>query len=353
MINNSILIDHPYNNPEYVSKVLEHFKCVSWAGRTFSDVIDSYRSSLFTIPVYPLKMKKGTVVFRARRNPYRQETLFNHLSEIGIKDAKLVKSFGRANIPGESVFYASTNEETVVREVTQWYINDTGRAQDLVTKGVMDMGWSPFTSMMTVSAWCVEEDLNLALLFGNEEKRCDAIRQCEIDRREPKNDSESYCQSKNLILDFFSNEFGKLDVKHENEYLYSAYYAYEVFRNTQTDHPSEKFDGVKYASVANNFKGENIAISEYAFRRKMRFLGANYCYTLNNYSGQVENEGSALIGRVYAAVQLRDNSFEWVKCENDCNFLIRVGSEYKKLLFPSSGSKFPLVVTSIGENVKT
>jgi len=59
------------------------------------------------------------MLFRARKNPFGEEKLFTNVKEIGIKDKKLVKSFGKTNIPEESVFYASTNEETVVREVAQ------------------------------------------------------------------------------------------------------------------------------------------------------------------------------------------------------------------------------------------
>lgn len=351
MENDSLLTGHPFSDPEYVAKVLEHFKSIDWVGKTFNDVMREYRQSLFTIPVYPIKVKKGTVVFRARRNDSLggKENLFNNVKEIGMKDSKLVKSFGRANIPGESVFYASTNEETVVREVTQWYINDSGRAHDLVTKGVMQMGWSPWTSMMTISAWLVEEDLNLALLFGNEEKRAQAIQEFQADRLLRKEEeSEEYHRSKNMIIDFFSKEFGKMNVKHEYEYLYSAYYAYEVFRNTQTEFPSEKFDGVKYASIANDLRGENLAISEYAYRRKMKFLGGNFCYTYNNNrSNGVENGSTAMIARVYAAMQLPDYRLDWIVSEDDFNFIIRVNNEYQKLLFPSNGSKFPLAVIRI------
>jgi hypothetical protein len=347
MSSDPFLYAHPFEDPEYVRNVLDRLKGIDWTGKYFEDVVREYRNTLFTVPVYPIKMNKGTIIFRGRMNDRHKGTQFDNLRELGIKNSSLVDSFGRANIPGESVFYASTTEETVVREVTQWYVNDSGRAQDLITKGIMNKNWDAVTSMMTISAWELEEDLNLALLFGNEAKRGQWIEKCGRDRDEVVGSGENYTKSKKMIIDFFSNEFGKLEVKNQYEYLYSAYYAFEVFRNTQTDLPSEHFDGVQFASIANDCQGENIAISAAAYAKKIKFLGANFCYTLNNGSGSIDGGGAAMIGRVFAALQLPDNSFTWVNSENDFNYLIRMGIGYEKRLFPNNGSRFPLAVTRV------
>jgi hypothetical protein len=339
---------HPFEYPDYIEHALKEFKERNWEGSTIDDIVKAYRETFVTVPICHIQMKKGTVVFRGRKN--ENEGLFKELNQIGLKPSDKVDSFGRANIPKEAVFYACTNEESVVREVTQWYINDNGRAQDLFSRGIMGMGWNPFTSFMTISAWHITEDLNLALLFNSDDlKRTPAIQEISAERAKLiDGQSENFHSSFNKILNFFSNEFGRLDVKHELEYIYSAYYAYEIYHEINKDNPLHKLDGVKYASIANDSRGENIAISETAFKNKMSFLGANYCYTYNSQDRNIDGDSTAMIGRINTAILKEDNSFEWVEAEEGIDYIIKVESEYHPFTLPSNGSKFKKAVVRIG-----
>ena len=137
MPNNSNFIEHPFDNPDIISERLNRFKNINWTDKIFEDIENEYRNLFKTIPTYPIRIPKGTILFRGRPND--EKGLFSELKEIGIKPSKNVTSYGRANIRNQSVFYCSTNEETVVSEVTQWYINDNGRAQDLITKKIINM----------------------------------------------------------------------------------------------------------------------------------------------------------------------------------------------------------------------
>lgn len=347
MTDDSKFIEHPFDNPDYINESLLKFKAANWDGKVFQDLINEYRNIFKTLPTYPIKVPKGTILFRGRPND--ETGLFMELKQISIKPKELVTSYGRANIPNQAVFYCSTNEETVVREVTQWYINDNGRAQDLITKKVIGMNWSPFTSMMTISAWVVKEDLYVTVLFnGDAQRRSLAIQEYEKDRKNIINGGNANrLKSRNSILDFFSQEFGKLDVKHEFEYFYSAFYAYEVYNSEIIEDPSSKLDGVKFASIANDLRGENYALSEEAFKNKIDFLGANFCYTYNNNVGKIENEGTAMIGRVNAAILKDDLTFEWTDSTNDFDYIVKTGSEYKLLVLQPSGSRFPKAVVRI------
>ncbi len=339
---------HPYEYPDYIEQALNEFKNRNWGGKTINDIIREYRDTFVTVPICHIKMRKGTVIFRGRKN--ENEKLFTHLDQIGLKSKHEVHSFGRANIPGEAVFYGCTNEETVVREVTQWYINDNGRAQDLLTRGIMGMNWSPFTSFMTISAWYVKEDLNLALLFNaDDQKRTPFIQEVAAKRKKPADgQSENYHKSFHKMLDFFSTEFGKLDVKHELEYIYSAYYAYEIYHQINKENPAQKLDGVKYASIANNCLGENIAICESAFKNKINFLGANFCYTYNINGRGIDSAKTALIGRINTAVLKGDSSFDWVDSEEEVDYIVKFNNEYLPFVLPSDGSKFKKAVIRIG-----
>jgi hypothetical protein len=314
---------HPFSDPEQVAKDLREFKATDWNGCTLNDVTADYIRRFRTLTAYPLKVKAGTILFRARKNTGTNSEPFQELKQLGLIPADKVTSFGRANIPGHSVFYCSNNEETVVKEVTQWYINDNGRAQDLFTKKIFGMDWSPWTQMMTISAWRVKEDLNLALLFGNETGRNEGAKECAINRYSLMNgETEAFNKSRNLIIDFFSDEFMQLQVSHESQYLYSALYAFDVMNNQpHLEWRDLSFDGVKYPSIANDFRGENYALSENAYKNKVEFLGANYCYTCNNHKPMMDVNTTALIGRVYSAIAKPDGELTWGESNNDFDYL--------------------------------
>jgi len=339
---------HPYEYPDYIEQALNEFKSLDWTGKAFNEIVKEYRNTFVTIPTCHIVMPKGTVLFRGRKN--EGDKLFTHLDEIGLKPKDKVHSFGRSNIPGEAVFYACTNEETVAREVTQWYINDSGRAQDLITRRIMGMGWNAFTSFMTISAWHVTEDLNLALLFNaDDQKRTAAIQAIALERTKPADgQSENYHKSFHKILDFFSNEFGKLDVKHELDYIYSAYYAYEIYHQSNKANPSLTLDGVKYASIANDCRGENVALCETAFRKKISYLGANFCYTYNSNGRDIDGNKTALTGRSKTAMLKDDNSFEWVHSEEEFDYIVKFNGEYIPFVLPSDSSRFKKAVVRIG-----
>jgi hypothetical protein len=341
---------HTFGNPETLLQSLNEFKNISWEGQTVYDVIKEYHRRFRTMPTYPITLRKGTIVFRARKNGYAQKELFETVNDIGIIPSKYVTSLGRANLPNQPVFYCSTNEETVVKEVTQWYINDNGRAQDLITKKVMGMDWNPFTCMMTISAWTVKEDLNIGLLFGDEQKRSLAIQDCAKRRFELINgETPNYNKSKNLLLDFFSAEFGKSAVRHQFDYLYSALYASSVLNNHDyVENSSTQFDGIKYPSIANDFRGENYAISEIAFKNKLEFIGANYCYTCNNKKPIIDCDSSVLIGRDKCAFLQNDGSFLWGDCEDTFDYVTRIQNQFHLVTLAGVPNRFSKAVKSIG-----
>lgn len=340
---------HPFNNPEQVAKDLAEFKATDWSAGTLDDITQDYFRRFTTVPVYPIKVKAGTILFRARRNFDHNSEPFQKLDQLGLKPAALVKSFGRANIPGQSVFYCSNNEETVVKEVMQWYISDNGRAQDLITKGVLDIGWNPWTAMMTISAWRVKEELNLGLLFGNEQKRPKGIHESARNRYQLRDgESEDFNKSRNLIIDFFSSEFQQLEVSHHSQYILSALYAFNVMNNLpHVDTRGLLFDGIKYPSIANNFRGENYALNENAYRNKIDFLGANYCYTCNNHKTVINVDTTALIGRVYSTIAKPNGDLMWGESTNDWDYLAHHQNQVYPFFLKNMPNRFSKAVVTL------
>ena len=92
--------EHPFEHPEYIENALIEFKERDWTDKSIKDILKEYRNTFVTIPICYLKMRKGTVIFRGRKNS--GDNLFTQLNEIGLKDRSKVHSFGRANIPGEA-----------------------------------------------------------------------------------------------------------------------------------------------------------------------------------------------------------------------------------------------------------
>ena len=339
---------HPFDSPEYVAEALDKFKAKNWTVQQFNDMAYEYRNLFRTLPTYPVTIKKDTVIFRGRPNEGEED--FRELKDLGIKPSRLVKSYGRGHIPHQSAFYASSNEETVAREVTQWYINDNGRFQDLISRRIINMKWNGSTSFMTISAWHVKEDLTLALLFNTDSKnRSPYIQNCKNDYCNLTKGNENRLKSRKLLLDFFSTEFGKVDVKHESEYLFSAFYSSEIFANEITETQDVEFYGVKYASIANENRGENYAIKESSFRNKIEFLGANSCYTLNNNRrNPIEGEGKAMIGNIKTARLLLDEkTLNWIDSTDEADYWVKLDNDYLPWKLPSTGSRFPKAVKRI------
>jgi hypothetical protein len=196
----------------------------------------------------------------------------------------------------------------------------------------------------------VKEELNVAVLFNADvPKGSLTIHEYEkYNQNMPIQENKNRLKSRNLILDFFSKEFGRLDVKNEYEYIYSAYYAYEIYNNKITEDPLVELDGVKFVSIANEYGGENYALSEKAFRSKIDFLGANFCYTYNNKIGKIENEGNAIIGRINSALLKDDLTFDWIKSTNDFDYIVKIDNEYSYLILQPTSSRFSKAVLNIG-----
>jgi hypothetical protein len=198
-----------FENPDSIRQCLEKLALKAKSGATFQELIDLYKTEIGILPVYPMKIQKGAVLFRARRNTGDVKDLFKSLDEIGMKPKEMVKEFGRANLPNQAVFYASSNEETVVQEINQWHINDQGRFQDFISKGGLTKDWRPHTCFLTISAWMVTEEINVALLFGNEESRPPVIQDAKIKREALGHQSTNYKKSWNLIIDFFQRNLAR------------------------------------------------------------------------------------------------------------------------------------------------
>lgn len=169
----------------------------------------------------------------------------------------------------------------------------------------------------------------MALIFGNEKNRPLGIQDERIKREALEHRSGNYKKSWELIMDFFSDEFGKTIIKSQYDYVFSALYAHVVMNNIDYLNPGQKkIEGVKYASIANNYRGENYALSEECYRNKLHFAGANYCVAFNNNDRKHGENKSCVIGKDYTAALNSDNSFGYIDATDDYAYLMKYKNEF-------------------------
>jgi len=291
-----------YNHPEYIEYALGKIKEIDTSKISFSDLTKTIRDYIGGIPVIENTFKAGTYVARARTKsndlPYR------NLSEITLRDKEYVTSFGRAHRPNRAIFYCATDHEVAIKEATQWHITDLG----VLINRKMLKDYNPHARFVTVSIWKVKEDLKLASLFLNDKamesnSRVKYFGENIINQNE-NNWNENFLKSKNMILKFFSDEYAKSDIKQESDYFLSAYYANEIHTFSES---TGKIDGVVYPSVAHEFRGENFAITETAYKNKLEFVKAYH-----NYVANVElNHRPIAVGEISETIDNQNGKLTW------------------------------------------
>ncbi|MBB5643977.1 hypothetical protein [Pedobacter cryoconitis] len=151
---------HPFDSPDKILNSVKYFKGLDLSKQDPKTLFPLISKTFGTIPFEGLSLKKGTSLFRARKNSQLNDEKFQNLSDLSIRNDHDIKSFGRANTPGQGIFYCSIDKAIAAREVTQWQLNDLGA---LVKKGVSLSNYQPFTQFMTISEWKTKEDLFLVL----------------------------------------------------------------------------------------------------------------------------------------------------------------------------------------------
>jgi RES domain len=210
---------------------------------------------------------KDKLLYRARVN--EKDKQFLHLDQLTLRKHQDVKSFGRANQPGESIFYCSTNMNLACGEVLQ------------------DMRYSfqpkYEAGFATVSVWKTIKEIRVAPMYYSDEVtkvRKDIAAYKEGNRKQLKEwnkVSHATLEISDLIMEFFCDEFSKGDINYEDDYKFSVSYTRRL-QDANTliapEHRKERFDGVVYPSVALKFAGDNVALFDDNLYTKIKFQTA-------------------------------------------------------------------------------
>ncbi|MBU0696865.1 MAG: hypothetical protein KKE39_10145, partial [Bacteroidetes bacterium] len=156
---------HPYDSPENINNYLKKIKGLKLEKVNYRSLVEDLENKLGMIPFTGISIKKGTELYRARKNPAFNDKMFETINELTIREDSDILSFGRANLPNKAIFYCSLDQLTAAREVTQWQIDDMGT---LIKKGVTFPNYNPFTQFMTISKWVTTKDMYFITLTDEE-----------------------------------------------------------------------------------------------------------------------------------------------------------------------------------------
>lgn len=211
-----------------------------------------------SIPVTTAKLKKGHHIERARVNEPGQ--IFNAESEITYRtDFKNITKFGRANCPGQSLFYGAVKAENIEypRIINLFETSELFREKDNLNEN------AEFT--MTVGKWRVKEDIEIAEVVFNQSniENIPQIKESyEYQFAKIKNDFPDRVDDIARILQFFSDEFAKKDIKSHEDYKISAAYT-DMIINTRTA------SGITYPSTRTDSQGFNVALTIHAVENSL------------------------------------------------------------------------------------
>jgi hypothetical protein len=247
-----------------------------------------FRNEVCFISYTLAHMKKGHFIYRARLNKKCEDgspILFNSENEISYRtDLQNIKECGRANIPGQSMFYGSYDSESIeTTRITNFFEIDELRNINNTSEELY----------LTIGKWEIKEDfVVLEIVFNNESiaNNPDVKRSYE---NQLSNFSKSYpnnIEEIQLILEFYSNQFAKkVERKRSDDYKISALYTFVALTTKQSQlkkidgSSSEPIWGVVYPSVQTEFKGNNIALIPDAVENYLE-LNAVGMFSINTHN---------------------------------------------------------------------
>lgn len=179
-------------------------------------------------------------IFRSRINTH--DYFFKKIEDIDAPPSKKVKNFARANRPGQSVFYASTDRPTSYLEQADAIVSDTIVGDKI---------------SITIGCWSICKATKLILIFNPSKER---TKKLDIELGEKfdnfiRSINPSLHQGVKLFFEFISEQYSKLVLQNKDTYLFTTAYSNIVFSNSSSC-------GIFYPSVQRKGDGYNIAIKD-------------------------------------------------------------------------------------------
>lgn len=237
-------------------------------------IVDSFK----LIPYHKHYLPAGQKIYRARINDKyskffnkvvitKNAKSFTNVIEISNRKAEEILEFGRANIPGVSTFYGSSSLKLACAEVIQDVKYSFDQSKELLN--------------VTVGEWITKKPIILAPLLYSEKVinvRKDISYHVHQNKKYMKGRyTDESIDIHDLIINFFSNQFAKKDIKSHHDYKISAFYSkilYEMNTVHKNNDEDINYDGILYPSVVMNFLGTNISLFDIDLNSKIELKNA-------------------------------------------------------------------------------
>jgi hypothetical protein len=226
----------------------------------YREIIDAINSKI-VLPVLITEVRVGNYIERIRIN--KEGEIFTSKKELSYRtDLENIKTFGRANSPGSSMFYGAVISSPIQlpRIVALAETDELLRSQE---KGTVDKDL-----IMTVSKWHITKNMRLAEMVFKKDRIPTTP---EIEKaynfhlkafRE--NMAEEEVQKLISILEFYSEEFARSTICSDTDYKISAAYAESAFKNGRVQ-------GIIYPSVRTDYEDSNVALLPATVEHHLQF----------------------------------------------------------------------------------
>lgn len=207
---------------------------------------------------------------------FNEEKRITEIKHLENPPENKVKSYGRANLIGQSVLYATNNPLTALAEM---------RPRE--------------NQLITISIWKLKTDysLNVNSIFKNSptkngvQNEITIMAQMEYAKLKSKvGYSKELLEQIDLLIQFICDCFSK-EVNDSNhfDYFLSAHYANQIFTNLQ----GGEIDAILYPSVRQSLELTNIAMKSNVFKSNyvLESVKESRLITIQNNSWQLEGTG--------------------------------------------------------------
>jgi hypothetical protein len=276
------------DNPNQVADRIKSLEAINLRYYNINAVLMMTRNS-FSIPVNTWPQVKGHLFYRGQICP--KDKPFSGKSRISYNPTP-GGNLGRGNLPFRSTFYASSALDTAAIEACQDEIRkSSSREFDLV------LGEWELTKDLEACMICHSEDAQKAGTDVGE-----AVKAIEPLMRKGK--TEEQYQAILKVNIFYAKQFAKKEIKHFNDYLFSALFANTIMNSKV---PNLKPEALWYPSVAYKYKGFNVVFRTHLIDKNELVLRRVYHYRL-----KFDNPDSyPQITRIKEATWIDGNSIIW------------------------------------------
>jgi hypothetical protein len=236
---------------------------------------------------------EGSELFRARINIDRKP--FLKVKDIETPPPDLIKKYGRANKPGEQIFYCATNYGLAAFEVLQDFKNSISPENEI--------------AFLTIGVWKTLKPLNVLNIIESpvlHDIRDDIKKDFENQKYilTKYHFNNEIVEANNLISQFFANQFTKSKIESHHDYKISALYTRRLkIMNSfiSEEYTDRKFDGVNYPSIAMKYNGDNQALFIENIEKKLTLVNAiqvvcsNFNFEKPEFLGRIIREAESIV----------------------------------------------------------